>query len=159
MHLGALCTDKTSSLSFISTHLWFLLLYSHHLKVRLTQSMLNKTVKSVLLIISSNERYLMRQYSCSHHKSPCLHQKLQELHLKGADLTALDQSGCSLLHHAVTTGSKETVRYILNNGNHGKTISRYPTHCSMCPQQLCYTLFTVLCCLLFLDPRNPGGKI
>ncbi|XP_054864596.1 diacylglycerol kinase zeta-like isoform X5 [Amphiprion ocellaris] len=41
--------------------------------------------------------------------------KLQELHQKGADLAVLDQSGCSLLHHAVTTGSKETVRYILDN--------------------------------------------
>lgn len=43
--------------------------------------------------------------------------KLQELHKKGADLSALDQSGCSLLHHAVNTGSKEIVRYILDNGN------------------------------------------
>lgn len=45
--------------------------------------------------------------------------KLQELHQKGADLTALDQSDCSLLHHAVSTGSKEIVRYILDNGNCG----------------------------------------
>uniref|UniRef100_A0A672ZWQ1 Diacylglycerol kinase n=1 Tax=Sphaeramia orbicularis TaxID=375764 RepID=A0A672ZWQ1_9TELE len=35
---------------------------------------------------------------------------------KGADLTLRDQSGCSLLHHAVDTGSKEMVRYILDNG-------------------------------------------
>ncbi|XP_073318459.1 diacylglycerol kinase zeta-like isoform X3 [Pagrus major] len=41
--------------------------------------------------------------------------KLQELHLKGADLTTLDLSGCTLLHHAVSTGSKEMVRYILDN--------------------------------------------
>uniref|UniRef100_A0A3B4AQ16 Diacylglycerol kinase n=1 Tax=Periophthalmus magnuspinnatus TaxID=409849 RepID=A0A3B4AQ16_9GOBI len=36
---------------------------------------------------------------------------LQELHSKGADLTVLDQSGCSILHHAVSTGSKEMVSY------------------------------------------------
>uniref|UniRef100_A0AAV2L9K5 Uncharacterized protein n=1 Tax=Knipowitschia caucasica TaxID=637954 RepID=A0AAV2L9K5_KNICA len=41
--------------------------------------------------------------------------KLQELHLKGADLSALDQSGCSILHHAVDSGSKETVSYIVKN--------------------------------------------
>uniref|UniRef100_A0A671UE12 Diacylglycerol kinase n=1 Tax=Sparus aurata TaxID=8175 RepID=A0A671UE12_SPAAU len=29
---------------------------------------------------------------------------LQELHLKGADLTSLDLSGCTLLHHAVSAG-------------------------------------------------------
>uniref|UniRef100_A0A665UID7 Diacylglycerol kinase n=1 Tax=Echeneis naucrates TaxID=173247 RepID=A0A665UID7_ECHNA len=33
------------------------------------------------------------------------------------NLTALDQSDCSLLHHAVSSGSKEMVRYILDNGN------------------------------------------
>uniref|UniRef100_A0A3Q4MU73 Diacylglycerol kinase n=1 Tax=Neolamprologus brichardi TaxID=32507 RepID=A0A3Q4MU73_NEOBR len=34
---------------------------------------------------------------------------------RGADLTVLDQSGWSLLHHAVSTGSKDMVRYILDN--------------------------------------------
>lgn len=54
----------------------------------------------------------------------CLfHQKLQELHLKGADLTTLDLSGCTLLHHAVSAGSKEMVRYILDNGNCGNPSS------------------------------------
>uniref|UniRef100_H2S4D1 Diacylglycerol kinase n=1 Tax=Takifugu rubripes TaxID=31033 RepID=H2S4D1_TAKRU len=42
---------------------------------------------------------------------------LQELHTKGTDLTSLDESGCSLLHHAVHTGCKEMVRFILDNGN------------------------------------------
>lgn len=41
--------------------------------------------------------------------------KLEELHSKGMDLTVLDQSGCSILHHAVSTGSKETVSYIVKN--------------------------------------------
>uniref|UniRef100_A0A3B4H1Z2 Diacylglycerol kinase n=1 Tax=Pundamilia nyererei TaxID=303518 RepID=A0A3B4H1Z2_9CICH len=47
--------------------------------------------------------------------SPVYHLQLQELHLRGADLTVLDQSGWSLLHHAVSTGSKDMVRYILDN--------------------------------------------
>uniref|UniRef100_A0A673A0T7 Diacylglycerol kinase n=1 Tax=Sphaeramia orbicularis TaxID=375764 RepID=A0A673A0T7_9TELE len=42
---------------------------------------------------------------------------LQQMHQKGADLTLRDQSGCSLLHHAVDTGSKEMVRYILDNAD------------------------------------------
>lgn len=41
--------------------------------------------------------------------------KLEELHSKGTDFTVLDQSGCSILHHAVSTGSKETVSYIVKN--------------------------------------------
>ncbi|XP_072303889.1 diacylglycerol kinase zeta-like isoform X2 [Eucyclogobius newberryi] len=41
--------------------------------------------------------------------------KLQELHSKGAELIILDQSGCSLLHHAVNAGSKEVVSFIVNN--------------------------------------------
>lgn len=43
--------------------------------------------------------------------------KLEELHSKGADLTVLDQSGCSILHHAVSTGSKEMVQYIVKNAS------------------------------------------
>lgn len=41
--------------------------------------------------------------------------KLEELHSKGLDLTVLDQSGCSILHHAVSTGSKEMVSFIVKN--------------------------------------------
>ncbi|XP_061833347.1 diacylglycerol kinase zeta-like isoform X4 [Nerophis lumbriciformis] len=43
--------------------------------------------------------------------------KLQELHEKGCDLTCVDQCGCSLLHHAVNVGSKEMVRFILDNAS------------------------------------------
>ncbi|XP_067104531.1 diacylglycerol kinase zeta isoform X4 [Osmerus mordax] len=43
------------------------------------------------------------------------HQKLRELHQRGADLSVQDQSGCTLLHHAVSTGSKDTVRYLLDH--------------------------------------------
>ncbi|KAK7893579.1 hypothetical protein WMY93_022731 [Mugilogobius chulae] len=40
--------------------------------------------------------------------------QLEELHSKGADLTVLDQSGCSILHHAVSVRSKDMVSYILD---------------------------------------------
>ncbi|XP_062328119.1 LOW QUALITY PROTEIN: diacylglycerol kinase zeta-like [Osmerus eperlanus] len=43
------------------------------------------------------------------------HQKLRELHQRGGDLSVQDQSGCTLLHHAVSTGSKDTVRYLLDH--------------------------------------------
>ncbi|CAB1339630.1 unnamed protein product [Coregonus sp. 'balchen'] len=43
------------------------------------------------------------------------HLKLKELHKLGADLSVQDHSGCTLLHYAVDTGSKETVKYILDN--------------------------------------------
>nr|XP_045008519.1 diacylglycerol kinase zeta isoform X5 [Jaculus jaculus] len=41
--------------------------------------------------------------------------KLQELHRAGGDLTHRDQRGRTLLHHAVSTGSKEVVRYLLDH--------------------------------------------
>ncbi|KAK2489238.1 hypothetical protein MC885_012112 [Smutsia gigantea] len=41
--------------------------------------------------------------------------KLQELHRAGADLMHRDERGRTLLHHAVSTGSKEVVRYLLDH--------------------------------------------
>ncbi|KAM3836102.1 LOW QUALITY PROTEIN: diacylglycerol kinase zeta [Diretmus argenteus] len=74
--------------------------------------------------------------------------RMQELHLKGADLTTLDQSGCSLLHHAVDTGSKEMVRYILDNAPsdlldvteqlHGETVLHRAA--SLCQRTICHFL-------------------
>ncbi|KTG45510.1 hypothetical protein cypCar_00036893 [Cyprinus carpio] len=43
------------------------------------------------------------------------HQKLKELHKKGADLCVQDPVGRTLLHYAVEVGSKEIVRYIIDN--------------------------------------------
>ncbi|XP_075999789.1 diacylglycerol kinase zeta isoform X2 [Genypterus blacodes] len=97
--------------------------------------------------------------------------KLQELHLKGADLTALDQSGCSLLHHAVTTGSKETVRYILNNAPgdlldvtekiHGETVLHRAA--SLCQRTICHYLVEAGASLMKTDiqgdtPKNRAEK-
>uniref|UniRef100_A0A3B3SQX7 Diacylglycerol kinase n=1 Tax=Paramormyrops kingsleyae TaxID=1676925 RepID=A0A3B3SQX7_9TELE len=45
------------------------------------------------------------------------HRMLKELHKLGADLSVQDSSGCTLLHHAATAGSKEIVKYIIDNAS------------------------------------------
>ncbi|XP_026070993.1 diacylglycerol kinase zeta-like isoform X2 [Carassius auratus] len=45
------------------------------------------------------------------------HQKLKELHKKGADLCVQDPVGRTLLHYAVEVGSKEIVKYIIDNAS------------------------------------------
>ncbi|XP_054480129.1 diacylglycerol kinase zeta-like isoform X2 [Anoplopoma fimbria] len=97
--------------------------------------------------------------------------KLQELHLKGADLTVLDLSGCSLLHHAVATGSKETVRYILDNAPsdlidvteklHGETVLHRAA--SLCHRTICHYLVEAGASLMKTDlqgetPKNRAEK-
>lgn len=42
--------------------------------------------------------------------------QLQELHRAGGDLMHRDERSRTLLHHAVSTGSKEVVRYLLDHG-------------------------------------------
>ncbi|XP_040028417.2 diacylglycerol kinase zeta isoform X8 [Gasterosteus aculeatus] len=97
--------------------------------------------------------------------------KLQELHLKGADLTVLDCSGCSLLHHAVDTGSKEMVRYILDNAPsdlldvteklHGETVLHRAA--SLCQRTICHYLVEAGASLMKTDlqgetPKNRAEK-
>uniref|UniRef100_A0A3Q0SIQ2 Diacylglycerol kinase n=1 Tax=Amphilophus citrinellus TaxID=61819 RepID=A0A3Q0SIQ2_AMPCI len=105
---------------------------------------------------------------------PFCHPALQELHLKGADLTVLDQSGCSLLHHAVTTGSKEMVRYILDNAvlylslsvsvsrtTSGETVLHQAA--SLCHRTICHYLVEAGASLMKTDllgdtPKNRAEK-
>uniref|UniRef100_A0A8C2X7K1 Diacylglycerol kinase n=1 Tax=Cyclopterus lumpus TaxID=8103 RepID=A0A8C2X7K1_CYCLU len=95
--------------------------------------------------------------------------KLQELHQQGADLTALDFSGCSLLHHAVATGSKEMVRYLLDNGNcrlldlheGGETVLHLAA--SLCHRTICHYLVEAGASLMKTDlqgetPKNRAEK-
>ncbi|KAG7236082.1 hypothetical protein INR49_001363 [Caranx melampygus] len=97
--------------------------------------------------------------------------KLQELHQKGADLTALDQSDCSLLHHAVSTGSKEIVRYILDNAPadlldvteklNGETVLHRAA--SLCHRTICHYLVEAGASLMKTDlqgdtPKNRAEK-
>uniref|UniRef100_A0A667WN55 Diacylglycerol kinase n=1 Tax=Myripristis murdjan TaxID=586833 RepID=A0A667WN55_9TELE len=96
---------------------------------------------------------------------------LQELHLKGADLTGVDQSGCSLLHHAVDIGSKEMVRYILENTPndlldvteklHGETVLHRAA--SLCQRTICHYLVEAGASLMKTDlqgdtPKNRAEK-
>ncbi|KAF7646746.1 hypothetical protein LDENG_00183160 [Lucifuga dentata] len=97
--------------------------------------------------------------------------KLQELHQKGADLAALDQSGCSLLHHAVSAGSKEAVRYILDNAPSdlldvtdtlsGETVLHRAA--SLCQRTICHYLVEAGASLMKTDlqgdtPKNRAEK-
>ncbi|XP_070711473.1 diacylglycerol kinase zeta-like isoform X2 [Pempheris klunzingeri] len=97
--------------------------------------------------------------------------KLKELHLKGADLTTLDLSGCSLLHYAVSTGSKEMVRYILDNAPsdlldvtenlHGETVLHRAA--SLCHRTICHYLVEAGASLMKTDlqgdtPKNRAEK-
>ncbi|KAM9327945.1 diacylglycerol kinase zeta-like isoform 3-T3 [Pholidichthys leucotaenia] len=97
--------------------------------------------------------------------------KLKELHMKGADLSVLDQSGCSLLHHAVSTGSKEVVRYILDNASadlldvteklHGETVLHRAA--SLCHRTICHYLVEAGASLMKTDlqgetPKNRAEK-
>ncbi|XP_028998331.1 diacylglycerol kinase zeta isoform X3 [Betta splendens] len=97
--------------------------------------------------------------------------KLQELHKKGADLTALDQSGCSLLHHAVSAGNKDIVRYILDNApgdlldvtekQQGETALHRAA--SLCQRSICHYLVEAGASLMKTDlqgdtPKNRAEK-
>ncbi|XP_018115707.1 diacylglycerol kinase zeta isoform X2 [Xenopus laevis] len=42
-------------------------------------------------------------------------EKFREVHRAGGNLTLRDAQGCTLLHHAVTSGSKEIVKYIIEH--------------------------------------------
>lgn len=97
--------------------------------------------------------------------------KLQELHAQGGDLTALDSSGCSLLHHAVSMGSKEMVRYILDNTPsdlldvteklQGETVLHRAA--SLCHRTICHYLVEAGASLMKTDlqgdtPKNRAEK-
>ncbi|XP_061910112.1 diacylglycerol kinase zeta-like isoform X6 [Entelurus aequoreus] len=97
--------------------------------------------------------------------------KLQELHEKGCDLTFVDQCGCSLLHHAVNVGSKEMVRFILDNASsdlvdvtekiHGETVLHQAA--SLCHRTICHYLVEAGASLMKTDmqgdtPKNRAEK-
>ncbi|XP_029941822.1 diacylglycerol kinase zeta-like isoform X2 [Salarias fasciatus] len=97
--------------------------------------------------------------------------KLQELHRAGAELSVLDQSGCSLLHHAVNTGNKEMVRFILDNAPselldvteklQGETVLHRAA--SLCQRTICHYLVEAGASLMKTDlqgdtPKNRAEK-
>ncbi|XP_077370596.1 diacylglycerol kinase zeta-like isoform X2 [Festucalex cinctus] len=97
--------------------------------------------------------------------------KLQELHKKGCDLTCVDQSGCSLLHHAVSAGNKDMVSFIIVNAPnelidmtehiHGETVLHRAA--SLCHRSICHYLVEAGASLMKTDlqgdtPKNRAEK-
>ncbi|KAF5894933.1 diacylglycerol kinase zeta isoform X5, partial [Clarias magur] len=76
------------------------------------------------------------------------HQRLKELHKQGADLCVQDAAGRTLLHHAVNVGSKEIVRYVIDNAptdildktetENGETVLHKAA--SLCQRTICHYL-------------------
>ncbi|XP_033980001.1 diacylglycerol kinase zeta isoform X2 [Trematomus bernacchii] len=131
-------------------------------KPRLRQEKIQKTSET------ERERETEMLIECVKNKDE---KKLQELHLKGAELTVIDATGCSLLHHAVSAGSKEMVRYILDNApsdlldvtenQHGETVLHRAA--SLCHRTICHYLVEAGASLMKTDlqgetPKNRAEK-
>uniref|UniRef100_A0A4W5P5E5 Diacylglycerol kinase n=1 Tax=Hucho hucho TaxID=62062 RepID=A0A4W5P5E5_9TELE len=102
---------------------------------------------------------------------PCaLFPQLKELHKLGADLSLQDPSGCTLLHYAVDTGSKDTVKYILDNVTLiGSTLSVFLSLClsgetvlhkaaSLCQRTICHYLVEAGASLMKTDLQGETPK-
>uniref|UniRef100_A0A8C8LV81 Diacylglycerol kinase n=1 Tax=Oncorhynchus tshawytscha TaxID=74940 RepID=A0A8C8LV81_ONCTS len=93
-------------------------------------------------------------------------QKLKELHKLGADLSLQDPSGCTLLHYAVDTGSKDTVKYILDNAptdildvtekENGETVLHKAA--SLCQRTICHYLVEAGASLMKTDLQGDTPK-
>uniref|UniRef100_A0A8C8JN73 Diacylglycerol kinase n=1 Tax=Oncorhynchus tshawytscha TaxID=74940 RepID=A0A8C8JN73_ONCTS len=93
-------------------------------------------------------------------------EELKELHKLGADLSLQDPSGCTLLHYAVDTGSKETVKYILDNAptdildvtekENGETVLHKAA--SLCQRTICHYLVEAGASLMKTDLQGDTPK-
>ncbi|XP_016099669.1 diacylglycerol kinase zeta isoform X2 [Sinocyclocheilus grahami] len=94
------------------------------------------------------------------------HQKLKELHTKGADLFVQDAVGRTLLHYAVEVGSKEIVRYIIDNAptdildvterENGETVLHKAA--SLCQRTICHYLVEAGASLMKTDLQGDTPK-
>uniref|UniRef100_A0A8C1Q7F6 Diacylglycerol kinase n=1 Tax=Cyprinus carpio TaxID=7962 RepID=A0A8C1Q7F6_CYPCA len=94
------------------------------------------------------------------------HQKLKELHKKGADLCVQDPVGRTLLHYAVEVGSKEIVRYIIDNAptdildvterENGETVLHKAA--SLCQRTICHYLVEAGASLMKTDLQGDTPK-
>uniref|UniRef100_A0A673L3Z0 Diacylglycerol kinase n=1 Tax=Sinocyclocheilus rhinocerous TaxID=307959 RepID=A0A673L3Z0_9TELE len=94
------------------------------------------------------------------------HQKLKELHKKGADLCVQDAVGRTLLHYAVEVGSKEIVRYIIDNAptdildvterENGETVLHKAA--SLCQRTICHYLVEAGSSLMKTDLQGDTPK-
>uniref|UniRef100_A0A3Q1AKT0 Diacylglycerol kinase n=1 Tax=Amphiprion ocellaris TaxID=80972 RepID=A0A3Q1AKT0_AMPOC len=131
------------------------------------------TLFSSLLGCSSSQRQRVNSDSSAvealtHNTTPVASKLTRLVHhhthcMKLWNLAVLDQSGCSLLHHAVTTGSKETVRYILDNGNDNSGETVLHRAASLCLRTICHYLVEAGASLMKTDlqgdtPKNRAEK-
>ncbi|KAM9493732.1 diacylglycerol kinase zeta isoform 2-T2 [Clarias gariepinus] len=94
------------------------------------------------------------------------HQRLKELHKQGADLCVQDSAGRTLLHHAVDVGSKEIVRYIIDNAptdildvtetENGETVLHKAA--SLCQRTICHYLVEAGASLMKTDLQGDTPK-
>ncbi|XP_031425406.1 diacylglycerol kinase zeta isoform X4 [Clupea harengus] len=94
------------------------------------------------------------------------HQRLKDLHKMGANLTVQDSHGCTLLHHAVDVGSKEIVRYIIDNApadildvterENGETVLHKAA--SLCHRTICHYLVEAGASLMKTDLQGETPK-
>uniref|UniRef100_A0A8C9TS74 Diacylglycerol kinase n=1 Tax=Scleropages formosus TaxID=113540 RepID=A0A8C9TS74_SCLFO len=92
--------------------------------------------------------------------------QLKELHKLGADLAVQDSSGCTLLHHAVDAGSKEIVKYIIDNTStdildvadkeSGETVLHKAA--SLCQRTICHYLVEAGASLMKTDLQGDTPK-
>lgn len=72
---------------------------------------------------------------------PCRHPtlvlvfQLMELHQQAADILLQDAAGCTLLHHAVEAGSKEILKYLIDNGESQRRPLTISVRLHLCPTQ------------------------
>ncbi|XP_035251992.1 diacylglycerol kinase zeta-like isoform X4 [Anguilla anguilla] len=94
------------------------------------------------------------------------YQRLRELHVLGADLATRDALGRTLLHHAVDAGSKEIVRYIIDNApsdildvteeESGETVLHKAA--SLCQRTICHYLVEAGASLMKTDLQGDTPK-
>uniref|UniRef100_A0A6Q2XFU9 Diacylglycerol kinase n=1 Tax=Esox lucius TaxID=8010 RepID=A0A6Q2XFU9_ESOLU len=121
-------------------------------------------VDSSAIVPVISEKWLLQFHSCIH--SPFLFSQLKELHKLGADLSIQDPSGCTLLHYAVDTGSKEMVKYILDNApsdvldvtekEKGETVLHKAA--SLCQRTICHYLVEAGASLMKTDLQGDTPK-
>ncbi|XP_066556714.1 diacylglycerol kinase zeta isoform X2 [Amia ocellicauda] len=94
------------------------------------------------------------------------HQKLRELHRLGGDLSVQDSAGWTLLHHAADVGSKEIVKYIIDNApqelldltekENGETVLHKAA--SLCQRTICHYLVEAGASLMKTDLQGDTPK-
>uniref|UniRef100_A0A8C1KGI9 Diacylglycerol kinase n=1 Tax=Cyprinus carpio TaxID=7962 RepID=A0A8C1KGI9_CYPCA len=92
--------------------------------------------------------------------------QLVQTHEGGANLLVQDRFGCTLLHHAVVLGSKEIVKYIIDNGElevflcflfRGETALHKAA--ALCQRTICYYLVEAGASLMKTDLQGETSKM